>query len=150
MMSIFNYFECLISGISIQNLDTGCFHGHEIRKIFIFKKPKTFTNSWINIHCHIPDLPSTNQNWKNQRKWIKNQSNVSLFPEAERPSLEKSHKPIGEITMTGSRFHVKFRRQIYAGYEKDCALQKAVMIQKCSWNKNLMIELGVEGDFSFE
>lgn len=50
--------------------------------------------------------------------------------------------------MTESHFHMKFRRQIYAGYAKDCALQKAVMIQNCSWNKNLMIELGIEGDFS--
>lgn len=57
MMSIFDYeFECLISGISIQNLHTGCFHGREICKIFIFKKPKTFTNSGINVHCHISDL----------------------------------------------------------------------------------------------
>lgn len=93
IISIFNYeLECLISGTSVQNLQTGCFHGHEICKICIFKRPKTITYSRINIHCHIPDLPSTNQNWKSQRKWIKNQLNVedvSLFQEAEEPNLEK-------------------------------------------------------------
>lgn len=34
--------------------------------------------------------------------------------------------------MGASHLHTNFRRQIYAGHERDYALLKSVMIQKCS------------------
>lgn len=125
-----------------------------MQSVFL-KRPKTFTNSCINVHCHILHLESTKQNWKSHKKWTKSQSNVVrimwvMFHLFKKVNLGKSHKPIGEATMMGaSHLHTNFRRQIYAGHERDYALLKSVMIQKCSWIKNLMLQFGAEEDFSF-
>lgn len=106
------------------------------------ERPKTLTRSCVNVHGHIPGLPTTNDSGKNHRLC---QSTVEgifhLFKKLKDGVYKKSQKPVWEVTMIASQLSITFRRWTSAGY-----LVPYWMLQ--SLRNVAEIKVGGEGDFS--